>query len=75
MTVHAQQETVRTPIVPSPRAPEDAPVDTGTRRGGEFPWPEPWHHSLGARPRSEFWDVKTASWRSRGPIPPPRSGE
>jgi hypothetical protein len=39
---------------------------------GEFPWPEPWHYSRGARPRSEFWDVATASWHSRGPVVPPR---
>jgi hypothetical protein len=39
-----------------------------------FPWPEPWHFSRGARPRSEFWDVRTASWRSRGPrTTPPAS--
>jgi hypothetical protein len=44
-------------------------------RGGEFPWPEPWHFSLGARPRSEYWDTTTAGWHSRGPVlPPPRQG-
>jgi hypothetical protein len=36
---------------------------------GEFPWPEPWHYSRGARPRTDFWDVATASWHSRGPYP------
>ena len=44
------------PAVPEPRA-------------AEFPWPEPWRHSRAARPRSEFWDVTTASWHSRGPYP------
>jgi hypothetical protein len=67
-------DDVRTPLptqaVPHPRAPQDdivagAPV-------GEFPWPEPWHLSRGARPRSEYWDVATAGWHSRGPIIPPR---
>jgi len=59
-----------TPTIPQPRTapdavPEPAPV-------GEFPWPEPWHHSRGARPRSEYWDVASAGWHSRGPIVPPR---
>jgi hypothetical protein len=59
-----------TPAIPQPRTaphatPERAPA-------GEFPWPEPWHYSRGARPRSEFWDVATASWHSRGPVVPPR---
>jgi hypothetical protein len=79
MTVHDQRETVRTPIVPRPRTTEDAPdriVDgTPSSPGGEFPWPEPWHFSRGARPRTEYWDVETATWRSRGPVPAPRSGD
>jgi hypothetical protein len=64
MTVHDTRPTA----IPRPRAPQDdeAPV------GGEFPWPEPWHYSRGARPRSEFWDVATASWHSRGPVDPLR---
>ncbi|MGZ4506999.1 MAG: hypothetical protein ACXVX8_15075 [Blastococcus sp.] len=33
----------------------------------QYPWPKP--YSRAARPRSEFWDVKTASWHSRGPYP------
>jgi hypothetical protein len=41
------------PALPSPR----------------YPWPEPWGSYRGARPRSEYWDVATASWRSRGPSP------
>jgi len=52
---------------PAPR-PEAAPA-VPEPRSGEFPWPEPWRHSRAARPRSEFWDVETASWRSRGPYP------
>jgi hypothetical protein len=34
-----------------------------------YPWPEPWGSYRGARPRSEYWDVATASWHSRGPSP------
>jgi hypothetical protein len=37
-----------------------------------LPWPEPWHYSRGARPRSEFWDAASAGWHSRGPVVPPR---
>ncbi len=46
------------PATPAPRPPAAA-----------FPWPEPWRSSRAARPRTEFWDVETASWRSRGPVP------
>ncbi|MCW2743058.1 MAG: hypothetical protein JWR45_3480 [Blastococcus sp.] len=75
MTVHDQRETVRTPTVPRPRTTADTPSDSAAGPVGEFPWPEPWHFSPGARPRSEFWDVETASWHSRGPIPAPRSSD
>jgi hypothetical protein len=64
MTVHDERDTARTPTVPVQRIADDASA---------FPWPEPWRHSRVAHPRSEFWDVETASWRSRGPIPPQRS--
>jgi hypothetical protein len=53
---------------PAPRAGQVAAP-------GSFPWPEPWRHSRGARPRSEYWDVATASWHSRGVVPGPREGE
>jgi hypothetical protein len=63
MTVHDERDTTRTPIVPSQRRAEDA------RQDGDFPSREP---RFRAHPRSEFWDVETANWRSRGPIPPQR---
>jgi hypothetical protein len=80
MTVHDTRETVASPTIPGPRQPEPEtvptmvalPEDTGPvppKARGEYPWPEPWHYSLGARPRSEFWNVATASWQSRGPYP------
>ncbi len=65
MTVNDQNETVETSTVPCPR--NDSP--------GEFPWPEPWRSSRGTHPRSEYWDVETATWHSRGPIPTPRRGD
>ena len=66
MTVSDQHETVQTSTVPRPRDDDSA---------GEFPWPEPWHHSRGTRPRSEYWNPMTARWHSRGPIPLPRRGD
>jgi hypothetical protein len=76
MTEHGTR-AARTAI-PRPRpaqddaAPPEATVEPIAKRPtvGEFPWPEPWHLSRGARPRTEYWDVATASWHSRGPIFP-----
>jgi len=80
MTVHDSHATVETPTIPHPREAEDDVVPTlvalpdavetpAPPAVGEYPWPEPWRHSRGARPRSEFWDVATASWHSRGAYP------
>jgi hypothetical protein len=74
---------VRRATVPSPRPPADdlestavlEPVQREPRQDRpqlpepQYPWPEPWHSYRGARPRSEYWDVATASWHSRGPCP------
>ena len=48
--------------------------DWAHRPGTEqtYPWPEPWRWSRGALPRTEFWDVATGSWRSRGPVLHPK---
>ena len=81
MTVHDTRPAIDTPAIPRPRAPQQDPVDPPARTPeppvvmtvppalGQYPWPEPWHFSRAARPRSEFWDVATASWHSRGPYP------
>ena len=65
--------SVRQGTIPAPRpagddavVPESAPPQLPEPR---YPWPEPWGSYRGARPRSEYWDVATASWRSRGPYP------
>jgi hypothetical protein len=79
MTVDETSEATRIPELPHPRQAMDdaAPAEKHrqTPRVGEFPWPEPWHFSPGTRPRSEFWDLETAGWRSCGPVAPPRTGD
>ena len=67
---------VRHGTIPSPRpAGDDAvvPEPVGQREPQlpepRYPWTEPWGSYRGARPRSEYWDVATASWHSRGPYP------
>jgi hypothetical protein len=81
MTIDDPRTTLPTQAVPRPRAPQDdaveaqEPASEGCAPGapvGEFPWPEPWHHSRGARPRSEYWDAASARWHSRGPVVSPR---
>ena len=43
-----------------------------------LPWPEPWRAQPGARPRTDYWDVVTASWQccpAPGDVPTPRRGD
>ena len=73
--------TVTAPPIPRPRDPgADRPRVARTAIApvpelppAQFPWPEPWRYSAGARPRTEYWDVTTASWHSRGPRTTDRS--
>ncbi|MCW2703643.1 MAG: hypothetical protein JWQ37_1638 [Blastococcus sp.] len=85
MTTHDSRTALTTPAIPRPRASQDDTVEpegaaeqaaahTSPPTVGEFPWPEPWHSSRVARPRSEYWDVATARWHSRGPVFRPRQG-
>jgi len=78
MTATEVRDTTSTAALPVPRAAADDTIThdsapdvrvEATAEAPHFPWPEPWHFSRGARPRTEFWDVATASWRSRGPGP------
>jgi hypothetical protein len=69
MTVPATRPDLSAPPIPRPRAAEPDEHETQT------PWPEPWRHSRGARPRTEYWDVATASWHSSGPQAHPRPGD
>jgi hypothetical protein len=62
------------PPVPGPRRAEpDLPqageaTTTATQDlpPTRSPWPEPRRFSTDGRPRTEFWDVATASWQTRG---------
>jgi hypothetical protein len=63
-----EPRTVEHAAAAVPGAPDDAPQLPPAR----YPWPEPWGSFRGARPRTEYWDVATAGWRSRGPLPRPR---
>lgn len=53
--------TAGTPI-PPPRSAD--PVDAEQ-------WVEAWGSARSARPCTEYWDLHTAGWRSRGPVVPP----
>lgn len=39
------------------------------------PWREPGQFAPGTRPRSQYWDVATARWVTRSPVPSPRRGD
>ena len=85
MTVPDVHSPVRTPTIPRPRTAERAPLPfpvPGVRPepvpelpAARYPWPEPWGSFRGNPQRTEFWDVATATWHSRGPRPHPRSGD
>jgi hypothetical protein len=68
MSVDDARTSVSSPSIPRPRTGGDAPV-------ARSPWPEPWRSAGAARPRTEYWDVETASWRSRDPLPRPATGD
>jgi hypothetical protein len=55
-------------------------TSTHVRRTGAVPAPrsaepptEPQHTARAARPRTQYWDYRTASWRSSDPVAAPRS--
>ena len=61
--------------VEAPPADEASGTEAPTRPPTQLPSPEPWRSAPGVRPRTEYWDVATASWRSRGPRPRPATGD
>jgi LmbE family N-acetylglucosaminyl deacetylase len=72
MSASDVHRAISSPPIPRPRAAErDAAGTTGpVPVRPEFPWPEPWRSAPGAHPRTEYWDVTTAGWHSRGPRRP-----
>ncbi len=81
MTASPTRPMTDAPAIPRPRTAESELPPVHELAGdaapelppAQYPWPEPWRSARGARPRTEFWDVATASWRSSGPAPRPRS--
>ena len=72
MSVHDVRPAQTSPPVPRPRQESDDVVDAlpasgAIETGTSAPWSEPRRSAFGARPRTQYWDVATASWRSRGP--------
>jgi hypothetical protein len=75
MTGSATRTATTAPPIPRPRdaepdlppAAQVTPSAAPELPPAQFPWPEPWRSSPGARSRTEYWDVTTASWHSRGP--------
>jgi hypothetical protein len=72
MTVSEIRTVSSAPPIPRPRTAEadvvePRPASAPEHPAARYPWPEPWRSARGARPRTEYWDVATASWRSRGP--------
>mgnify|MGYP000020472552 CR=1 FL=1 len=73
MSAHDVRPAVGSPAVPRPRGPEQdvlvgrtaVGVAVETVTSAQPRWSEPGHTSNGARPRTEYWDVTTASWRPR----------
>jgi hypothetical protein len=54
--------------LPAEKASE---TDGAVHPRAQLAWPEPGRSALGVRPSTEYWDVETASWRSREPLPRP----
>ena len=80
MTVSETRTEPTTTAIPRPRSAQDDVLDDAVTAPEpalpepQYPWPAPWRYSRAARPRSEYWDVATAGWRSSGPYPEQRKG-
>jgi hypothetical protein len=73
MTGPEIRDAVSAPTIPRPRAAESNAVEQDTTAeptAAPSPWREPCDSAGGGRPRTDYWDVTTASWRSL-----PRGGE
>ena len=76
MSDHSAHHAVSSPPIPSPRSAGTenaaAPGEAGPARAqAESPAREPYTRRV--RPRTEYWDVTTASWHTAAPVP--RTGD
>ncbi len=55
--------------IPGPRTAALTPVPD------DLPWADSWSPGRAVRPSSEYWDVETARWTRRAPVPSPRRGD
>ena len=80
MSVDDVRSSISSPSIPHPRttgsaAAVEPQTETAAEPQARYPWPEPWRAVAGARPRTEYWDVTTASWREGRPLPPARPAD
>ena len=80
MTESPIRESIGTTSLPRPRTAADDAIAVEVAEAAQdaaaprpepahFPWPEPWHFSRGARPRSEFWDIRPPAGVPAAPGP------
>jgi hypothetical protein len=73
MTGPEIRDATSAPSIPRPRPAESYTVEQDTTSepsAARSAWHEQWDSAGSTRPRADYWDVATASWRSRGPTPP-----
>jgi hypothetical protein len=79
MATSESRTAITAPAIPRPREPElylpRVTEPAPELPPAQHPWPEPWRTARGAVPRTEYWDVASSEWHSRGPFPRPRRGE
>jgi hypothetical protein len=89
MSAHEVRSPISTPPMPQPRTGDSSPVAGSAPTGMsevDVPQdttaeplaarqPDPEGSFRGPRPRTEYWDFRTASWRSQRFLPRPRAGE
>jgi hypothetical protein len=75
MSVHEVRSPISNPPMPRPRTAENPPAAGSTPTGMSEVDVLRESAAKPLRPRTEYWDFRTASWRSQGALPRPRAGE
>ncbi len=75
MSVPEVRSPISSPPMPRPRTAEDPPAAGSTPTGMSEVDVLEGSAARPPRPRTEYWDFRTASWRSQGTLPRPRAGE